>query len=488
MAYLGKDALGILSKEKVVDTMTGNGSTTTLALTGNPTVVHNIEVYVDGVAQYPNTDYTLSGTTLTFTTAPGVACKVVAVSGNDVDIGNPKDRTITSVKIQDNSVTDSKIPSNIPTSKLTGGVLPAINGSNLTNLPSAWPAAVTSDPATDTNPSGGVGTIWINKTTGQMYVCTDATTDENVWVNVGKGSGDIEPYSFMGSTKGYAMAGYSTAAGSYTDINNRFSLVTDGDAADVGNMTTTGKAYGAGFHSMTHGYTLGGIPAPSNDFTRMAFASEGDSVSCGNLPTASLHHSSGHSTETHGYSAGGYNGSQVTDNVIKFAYGSNVTASVGNALTLTRATRQINGCTSVTHGFNHGNEPYHSTIDKFDFATDSDAVGHGDLSQDMDSNCSTSSATHGFSMGGLIGGTSGDSKLIDRFAFASNTTATDWADLHTGRNYGVGVSGKTHGYFCGGSPQPSSNMIQKFQYSSQSAANDIGDLSQTGHGMTSFQI
>ena len=105
MAYIGKDALGILSKEKVVDTMTGNGSNTTLSLTGDPVVAHNIEVYIDGVAQYPGTDYTLSGTTLTFTTAPGTDCKVVAISGNDVDIGNPKDGTITTVKIVDNSIT-----------------------------------------------------------------------------------------------------------------------------------------------------------------------------------------------------------------------------------------------------------------------------------------------------------------------------------------------------------------------------------------------
>ena len=51
----------------------------------------------------------------------------------------------------------------------------------------------TSEPATDTNPSGGVGTVWLRTTTGDMYVCTDATTDENVWTNVGGLSGNVSP-------------------------------------------------------------------------------------------------------------------------------------------------------------------------------------------------------------------------------------------------------------------------------------------------------
>ena len=36
-----------------------------------------------------------------------------------------------------------------------------------------------SDPATNTNPSSGVGAEWINTTTGQIFICTNATTDEN---------------------------------------------------------------------------------------------------------------------------------------------------------------------------------------------------------------------------------------------------------------------------------------------------------------------
>ena len=51
-------------------------------------------------------------------------------------------------------------------SKLTG-TLPAISGASLTNLPSEITKS-SSDPTVSTNPAGGVGTIWLNTTSGEM--------------------------------------------------------------------------------------------------------------------------------------------------------------------------------------------------------------------------------------------------------------------------------------------------------------------------------
>ena len=50
-----------------------------------------------------------------------------------------------------------------------------------------------SEPSSSTNPSGGVGHIWLNTTSGEMYCCTDATADANVWTNIGDGLGDVPP-------------------------------------------------------------------------------------------------------------------------------------------------------------------------------------------------------------------------------------------------------------------------------------------------------
>ena len=54
---------------------TGDGSTTTFTVT-NGTAVDNVLVMENGIVQKPTSDYTISGTTLTFTTAPASAVAI----------------------------------------------------------------------------------------------------------------------------------------------------------------------------------------------------------------------------------------------------------------------------------------------------------------------------------------------------------------------------------------------------------------------------
>ena len=49
------------------------------------------------------------------------------------------------------------------------------------SIPSATKSA--SNPTITTNPSTGVGTEWINTTSGDIFLCTDATTNANWWIN-----------------------------------------------------------------------------------------------------------------------------------------------------------------------------------------------------------------------------------------------------------------------------------------------------------------
>ena len=56
-------------------TGTGDGSTTTFTVTSGVTVA-NTMVFVNGIHQRPTTDYTISGTTLTFGTAPAASDRI----------------------------------------------------------------------------------------------------------------------------------------------------------------------------------------------------------------------------------------------------------------------------------------------------------------------------------------------------------------------------------------------------------------------------
>jgi hypothetical protein len=59
-----------------VRTATGDGSTVGFTVTQNQTV-NKVIVTVNGVVQTPTTDYTISGTTLTFDTAPEASDAIV---------------------------------------------------------------------------------------------------------------------------------------------------------------------------------------------------------------------------------------------------------------------------------------------------------------------------------------------------------------------------------------------------------------------------
>ena len=92
----------------VVDTMTGDGSDTTLALSQDPGSENNVTVTLDGVTQHHDT-FSVSGTTLTFSTAPASGVAVEAVSGAASTIGVPDDSSVSTAKIANNAVDETKL-------------------------------------------------------------------------------------------------------------------------------------------------------------------------------------------------------------------------------------------------------------------------------------------------------------------------------------------------------------------------------------------
>lgn len=91
----------------------GNGSTTAFTLSADPSTENNTQVYIDGVYQEKGT-YAVSGTTLTFSTAPpnGTSIEVMAFSASSV--GVVADGSITTAKLENSSgssdgVTTAKI-------------------------------------------------------------------------------------------------------------------------------------------------------------------------------------------------------------------------------------------------------------------------------------------------------------------------------------------------------------------------------------------
>lgn len=68
----------------VKDTTTGDGSTTAFNfLSSTPADENNVLVFINNIFQEPDSAYTVSGTTITFTSAPPNTHVIVALSGFD---------------------------------------------------------------------------------------------------------------------------------------------------------------------------------------------------------------------------------------------------------------------------------------------------------------------------------------------------------------------------------------------------------------------
>jgi hypothetical protein len=115
-----------------LDTMTGDGSDTTLTMSVTPASENSIQVYFDGVYQHKDT-FSFSGTTLTFSTAPalGVAVEVIIISTVAAST-TPGDGTVTTAKLAGDAVTSDKLAHSldIVTDLSVGGVSNGVEISN----------------------------------------------------------------------------------------------------------------------------------------------------------------------------------------------------------------------------------------------------------------------------------------------------------------------------------------------------------------------
>ena len=376
MAYIGKinKSTSTLATQ-TMDSMTGDGTTTTLSLTSTPLDVNDVSIYTDGVMQEPGVDYTLDGNTVTFTTAVPLNCYVCACQTQNGDIGTPAADSVTTDKLTDGMFTDSHI-SSLSASKLTGA-LPVLDGSAITGVGTGFMENA-SDPAVDTNPADGLGAVWVNTTTGNIYICTDATTDANVWVNVGGGSGNVVPFVFQGENYGYVSGGYPYPSGA-VNVIDKFSFATaTANATDVGDLSVARHA-NAGQSSPTHGYTS--ASNNHNVIDKFPFATDSNATDVGDL-TVARGIPGGQSSTTHGYCAGGIIGGPPFDSnyIDKFTFASDANATDVGDLTGNR--RYPTGQSSTTYGYTSGGFLYPNSInviDKFSFATDGNATDVGDL-------------------------------------------------------------------------------------------------------------
>ena len=86
----------------------GNGSTTAFTLSADPGTENNTQVYIDGVYQEKGT-YAVSGTTLTFSTAPPNGTSIEVMAFSESSVGVVADGSIDADKLATDAVITAKI-------------------------------------------------------------------------------------------------------------------------------------------------------------------------------------------------------------------------------------------------------------------------------------------------------------------------------------------------------------------------------------------
>lgn len=187
------------------------------------------------------------------------------------------------------------------------------------------------------------------------------------------------------------------------------------------------------------------------------------------------------STGNNGYSMSGVVSTpQFSDVIDRFPFATDTNAiSVGN---LSRARRGLAGQTSYTRGYASGGFVTPPTvdyggIDRFTFASTTPATTIGGLSA-RGLTVGVSSSEFGYTAGGYLLSTTAASNVIDKFPFAVDSLSASYvASLSTAR-YGISSQkSSTNGYISGGATPTVVSTIEKFLFSSDSNANILGSMS-----------
>jgi len=279
------------------------------------------------------------------------------------------------------------------------------------------------------------------------------------------------------------LTGVSVGANAtYVAANARFEWVSGTYSAGGGSSTP--NAQGTSFGYQASGISQINVVATTTD--KYSYTSDANATNPGTtIRSTASYQAAGASSSTDGYIHGGrvLPSSAGTTTIEKFDFASESNGGDGGELSVARTLHA--GVSGPTHAYSAGAVPVVNSIEKFPFSSDQVGTDVGDLISTMGYTAAGHSSTsHGYISGG--GFPNRDS--IEKFPFSSDTNATDVGELVYSAYYVSGTNSSTHGYTLGGVTPTIIDHMQKFPFSSDSSATNIGELASTfplGGGSTS---
>ena len=296
------------------------------------------------------------------------------------------------------------------------------------------------------------------------------------------------PYTIGGTVSGYISGGMEVSPGSLSSIINKFPFASNGNSVNVGYLVNA-RADPVGISSPTYGYTIGGrwilqtgAPAALTGVDKFPFAADGNAVHVRYLST---YRGNGHgmNNETTAYLTGGRNRTQpwgpasTTGTIEKFEFASDTDAS----LTIGNTTGIINGVglSSATTGYQVGGSNSYGSenvIMKYPFAMSGGYASYGgQLTEKRQSAVGCQSAENGYIVAGFYTTPNSSNSWrgnISKFNFASEGIASNYGGIaYSTGGYQAGSSSETHGFATAGN-----DYITKFGFASEANAISIGNL------------
>jgi hypothetical protein len=133
---------------------------------------------------------------------------------------------------------------------------------------SADPESVSNVPA--------AGHLWINKVSGEAFICTDATTGANAFYNIGEGTGGVVPPVPWGD-RGVFAGGYG-----YSNVMDYISIATPANAVDFGDLISA-KGQLASVSNGSRGVFGGSTGGSGEEMEYITIATTGNATDFGDL-------------------------------------------------------------------------------------------------------------------------------------------------------------------------------------------------------------
>ncbi len=287
-----------------------------------------------------------------------------------------------------------------------------------------------------------------------------------------------------GGTRGF-RAGGSTP----TKVNNidSFNIDTAGNAVDFGDLTQSVNSTGQGFASRTRAFRGGGynhsLGGYLNNIDFWTITSDGNATDFGDM-LAAKQAIGALSSSTRGVISSGSDASNAV-NVVQFV----TMSSTGNALDFGDLTvkRKSRCCASPTRGLMMGGNlnpsTSYNTIDFITTATTGNSADFGDLTAAQTNQACCSNAVRGLSAGGDASGTV---NTIEFVTIATLGNAQDFGDLIAVSCLQGAAASSTRGVFAGGSQPTTVNTIEFVTIATTGNSTDFGDRVSTGRGLGGF--